>query len=68
MKWVYDREADAASLRIAEGQIDGSEEVAPGIILDFSEDDRLLGIEVLSASRRLPASVLKAAGAALAAE
>ena len=30
-----------------------SEEIAPGIIVDYSKDGRIVGIEVLNASQKL---------------
>jgi uncharacterized protein YuzE len=38
--------------------IDESEEVTPGVIFDFDNDSRIVGIEVLNASVRLPKSAL----------
>jgi uncharacterized protein YuzE len=68
MKWVFDAEADAAILRFSDEPVDGSEEVADGIVLDFAADGRLLGIEVLKASVRLPAEALRPSDPAIAAE
>ena len=39
------------------------EEVGGQIHLDFDKDGRLIGIEVLDASHKLPAAVLKSASA-----
>ena len=66
MKLTYDKDADAAYLylvpRIAKGgarkTIVGEGE-AEGINLDLDGGGRLLGIEVLGASRRLPAALLR---------
>ncbi|OYW28655.1 MAG: hypothetical protein B7Z44_07590 [Caulobacter sp. 12-67-6] len=50
---TYDPEADAAYIKLAEGGYYESEEVSPGVILDFTQDGKLLGIEILSASKTL---------------
>ena len=71
MRLTYDPEADAAYMMlvdaIAPGQARHQVEVphndsASGqYILDFAEDGKLLGLEILFASDALPASVLAAA-------
>jgi uncharacterized protein YuzE len=50
----YDPEADAFSLWLAPpGTVSArTEEVAPGVLLDFDEAGQLLGIEVLSLTAR----------------
>lgn len=58
MKTHYDRETDALYLRFAEGRVAASEEVAPGVVLDFDEDGRIVALEVLAASRHLAAGAV----------
>lgn len=53
MKTRYDSEADAFYLRLADGPIVESEEVRPGIVLDFDSQGRVLGIEILDASEQI---------------
>ena len=48
---TYDPEADAAYLRVGEGRITRTEEVAPGIVIDFAEDGGVVGIELLDVGR-----------------
>lgn len=60
-KITYDPSADAALLRLSEHVAVDSEEVSPGIVLDFDEDGRLVAIEVLQASKRLPEDALASA-------
>jgi uncharacterized protein YuzE len=68
MKITYDRETDAAYIYlvpIANGGVAQTYPCDPAevngmINLDFDSDGRLLGIEVLDASRKLPKSVLDA--------
>jgi len=63
MKFEYDPEVDALYIRLNEAKIVESEEVQPGIILDFDENGKVAGLEVLDASKRstTPAPVQKAA-------
>lgn len=61
IRFHYDREADAAYLRFSQEAVVESEEVAPGIVLDFSADGRMVGMEVLRAREHLPADALVAA-------
>ena len=48
----YDRAADALYIRLREGRVAESEEVEPGIIVDYGEDGEIVGIEVLEFSKR----------------
>jgi uncharacterized protein YuzE len=50
---TYDPESDAAYIYLAEATVAESEEVAEGFVLDFDDGGRIIGIEVLNASRRL---------------
>jgi|GEM_PF-125723 len=51
-KITYDREADALYIAFGEGPAT-VQEVAEGIALDWDSEGRLLGIEILDASKRL---------------
>lgn len=59
MKVRFDQDADALYIRLDDTPIAESEEVGPGIVLDFDADNRVVGIEVLNAQQRLPAAHLK---------
>jgi len=48
----YDRLADALYIRLRDGKIVESDEVAPGIIVDLDENNEIIGIEVLQVSKR----------------
>ena len=54
MKLSIDKEADALYLRLDESTIVESEEVAPGIVLDYNEAEQVVGIEMLNLSKRAP--------------
>jgi len=52
MKLKIDSEADALFFRLGEAEIVESEEVQPGVILDFDKEGRVVGIEMLALSTR----------------
>ena len=54
MKLHVDKEADALYLRLDDSKIVESEEVSPGVVLDFNEDNQVVGIEMLNLSQRTP--------------
>jgi uncharacterized protein YuzE len=62
MKMTYDPTVDAAHVTLAEGVVIESEEVAPGVVLDFDAEGRVLGIEVLHASKTLAPGALAGLG------
>lgn len=53
MKIKYDKETDILYIRLKDVAIDESEEDKKGIILDYSADGQLVGIEVLNASKSM---------------
>ena len=55
MDITHDPEADAVMIRLASGDYDESEEVHPGVVLDFDKDGRVMAIEIIPASRVLGA-------------
>lgn len=59
MKLRVDRAADALYLRLDESVIVESEEVQPGVILDFNAEEQVVGIEILRLSTRVPESSLE---------
>ncbi|MBI4120597.1 MAG: DUF2283 domain-containing protein [Parcubacteria group bacterium] len=52
MKYTYDPIADAINITFKKSRVDKSEEVAPGVILDFDKKGRLLYLEILDVSKR----------------
>ncbi|MBM2826959.1 MAG: hypothetical protein HW403_1023 [Dehalococcoidia bacterium] len=50
MRLTFDRQADAISLKLKEGKLRGSKEVAPGIFLHYDHNGDVATIEVLAAS------------------
>lgn len=59
MRVQFDEKADAIYLRLDESQVVESEEVHPGIILDFNENNEVVGVEVLRLKNRIPLNTLK---------
>jgi uncharacterized protein YuzE len=57
----YDAIADAAYLRFSAESVIESEEVAPGVVLDYDAQGRIVGMEVLRAREHPPADALVAA-------
>ena len=56
MKIEYDREVDALYIRIQEKDVVRTQEVSDGVNLDFDGEGRLIGLEVLGASKRYTAA------------
>ncbi|MEA2855803.1 MAG: hypothetical protein QOH98_124 [Methylobacteriaceae bacterium] len=54
MKLHYDSEADALYVRFSDQKILESEEVRPGLILDFDEEGRIVAIEMLDVRKQMP--------------
>lgn len=54
MKIYYDQEVDAAYLRLSEEIPAGVVEVSEGVNLDLIEDGKIVGIEILNASKKFP--------------
>jgi uncharacterized protein YuzE len=54
MKLKVDREADALYLRLDDSPIIESEEVSPGVVLDFNKQNQVVGVEMLNLSKRAP--------------
>jgi len=52
MRLKIDKENDALYFRLDETEIVESEEVQPGVILDFDEKGQVVGIELLALSTR----------------
>ncbi len=54
MKVHYHQVDDALYVRLDDSQIIESEEVAPGIIVDYNNEKQITGIEVLGLKKRMP--------------
>lgn len=54
MKLKLDEKADALCLRLDDSKTIESEEVSPGMVLDFNERAEVVGVEILRLSKRVP--------------
>jgi len=52
MKLRIDKQADALYLRLDDSPIVESEEVSPGVVLDYNESNEVVGVEMLRLSKR----------------
>ncbi len=55
MKLKVDKEADALYLRLDDSEIVESEEIAPGIVVDYNDANVVVGVEILDLSKQSPA-------------
>jgi len=51
MKISYDREVDILRIVFAETLVDESDETKPGVILDYDGNGKIVGMEILDASK-----------------
>jgi uncharacterized protein YuzE len=58
MRIHYDPTEDAVYIRFHETPYCESDEVRRGVIMDYDEGGRVIGLEVLNVSKNLPASFL----------
>ena len=63
MKIEFDPIADALYVALADGEVESTQEVSPGVMLDKDAAGNVLGVEVLYVSKRQehPAPIPKAA-------
>jgi len=54
MRLKIDKQSDALYFRLDESAVVESEEVQPGVILDFNKDGAVVGLEILGLSKRIP--------------
>ena len=59
MKIRIDKENDALYFRLDDTEVYESEEVEPGVIIDFDKDNRIVGFEILSLSTRVAPEKLR---------
>ncbi|OGO05883.1 MAG: hypothetical protein A2Y60_04630 [Chloroflexi bacterium RBG_13_54_9] len=59
MRIKVDEANDALYFRLDESAIMESEEVQPGVILDYDEHGQVVGIEILGLKSRVPKEQLK---------
>jgi len=59
MRLKVDHKNDALYFRLDESAVVDSEEIKPGVILDYDANDNVVGIELLGLSKRVPVERLK---------
>jgi len=59
MKIHFDEQADALYFRLDNSAIVETEEVRPGVILDFNDRDQVVGVEILGIKSRVPLARLR---------
>ncbi len=53
MKVYYDDEVDALYLKLGDETPEGVVEISEGVNLDTAADDKIIGIEILNASKKM---------------
>ena len=53
MKIKYDSKADAIYIRFQSRKYDVSKEIEDGIIVDYTSDGKIIGIEILNLSQKV---------------
>ena len=64
MKTTYDHEANALYVQFSNEAVERTEELRPGINLDFDKRGHIIGIEMLDAKKLLSEAALKSLEAA----
>lgn len=59
MRITYDPRADAINIKFQEGKYEISKEVAEGIIIDYTKAGKVIRIEILDVSKRMPKESIK---------
>ena len=59
MRLKVDPKEDALYFRLDESTIVDSEEVKPGVIVDYDKNNNVIGVEMLNLSKRVPEKMLK---------
>lgn len=59
MKITYDPKADAMNIVFQKGKYSISKEMSNGVILDLTKDGKVISIEILDVSKRMPSQSIK---------
>ena len=59
MKLKVDQETDALYLILDDSTVLESQEVSPGVILDYNDQDQVVAVEILGLSKRTPSFSLR---------
>lgn len=55
MKVKYDKKIDALYISLAKGKYDKSRKISGSVLVDEDKKGRILGVEILDASKNVPA-------------
>ncbi|HVF69250.1 MAG TPA: DUF2283 domain-containing protein [Xanthomonadales bacterium] len=55
MKILYDSKVDAMYIQLAEGKYEVSREMSDFVVFDEDKNGKVIGIEILDASKNIPA-------------
>lgn len=61
MKIEFDPIADALYLELTASEVEKTEEIKPGVMIDYDADGNIIGVEVLYVSKREHQQIKKAA-------
>lgn len=61
MKIEFDQIADALYVQLRDGDVEKTEEIRPGMILDYDANGNVLGVEILYVSKRAELPMKKVA-------
>ncbi len=53
MKVKYDQEVDVLTIRLSKAPVEESDQDKPGVILDYDKDGKIIGLEILNASKQI---------------
>ena len=59
MKINFDKKADIMRIKFQEGKYEISKEVDEGIIIDMTKDNKIMAIEILNVTEKMPVKSLK---------
>jgi uncharacterized protein YuzE len=59
MRIKVDQASDALYIRLDESEVIESDEVQPGIVVDYNSSGKIIGIEILGIKNRVPIENLK---------
>ncbi|OGU40112.1 MAG: hypothetical protein A2X61_06925 [Ignavibacteria bacterium GWB2_35_12] len=53
MKIRYDKEVDVFNLQLSDAEIVETDEVKPGLIIDYNKNGNIVNIEIINASKHI---------------
>lgn len=59
MKITFDSKNDVMRIKFQDGKYEVSKEIDEGVIIDMTKDNKIMAIEILDASERIPKLEIK---------